>query len=471
VNRLWVKLTLAFVAVALAAVGVVAVLAARTTGAEFQEYVVSTGMMAQASYADALVEYYAANGSWAGVEAVLSQFGPGMGMGMGRGRGGQAASGPAGGGPNFSVADADGRVVASRTGLAVGEQLPQAALDQGLPLVMNGRRIGTLLNVRPAGTVLDQQAQAFLSQVRTSLVWAGLLAVLLALVLGIVISQRMAAPLVRLTHAASAIAGGNLEQQVPVRGGDEIGQLGTAFNQMASSLAEAEALRRNMVADVAHELRTPLTVIQGNLQAMLEGVFPMDAEQVASIYDETRLLTRLVDDLRDLALADAGQLRLERLPVDLAETARTATANFAAAADAAGVALACDAPDPAMTLGDADRLAQVLRNLFGNALRHTPAGGQVSVRVQRSGDLVRLDVVDTGTGIAPEDLPHVFDRFYRADKSRSRRGGGAGLGLAIVRQLVLAHGGNITVKSALGAGTVFTVVLPALPPAGASATA
>jgi two-component system, OmpR family, sensor kinase len=466
VNRLWVKLTLAFVAVALAAVGVVAVLAARTTGAEFQQYVVSTGMMAQTTYAETLVEYYAANGSWAGVENVLTQFGPGMGMGMGRGR--QATAGP-----NFSIADAGGRVVASKTGAAVGEQLPANALDQGLPLVLNGRRIGTLLNVRQADTVLDQQAQAFLNQVRTSLLWAGLLAVLLALVLGIVISQRMAAPLVRLTHAATAIAvaarsGGDLQQQVPVpgvpvRGGDEIGQLGTAFNQMASSLAEAETLRRNLVADVAHELRTPLTVIQGNLQAMLEGVFPMDAEQVASIYDETRLLTRLVDDLRDLALADAGQLRLEHLPVDLSETARSATANFAAAADAVGVTLTYDAPAPANVLGDADRLAQVLRNLVGNALRHTPAGGQVTVRVQQIGGRVRLDVVDTGSGIAPEDLPHVFDRFYRSDKSRSRRGGGAGLGLAIVRQIVLAHGGAITVKSALGAGAVFTVVLPALP--------
>jgi two-component system, OmpR family, sensor kinase len=454
-NRLWVKLTLAFVAVALAAVGVVAVLAARTTGAQFQEYVVASGARVQSAWTGALVGYYAANGSWSGVDDLLTQ--PGRGTGAGWGRGGQDT------GLSFTIADATGHVIASQAGEVVGQRLPSNVLAQGAPLILNGQRIGTLLNVRSADAVVDLQGQTFLRQVRNSLVWAAALAVLLALTLGIVISQRVASPLVRLTHAATAIAGGQLQQQVLVSGGDEIGQLGEAFNQMAHSLVEAETLRRNMVADVAHELRTPLTVIQGNLQAMLEGVFPMDTEQVVTIYDETRLLTRLVDDLRDLALADASQLRIERLPVDLAGLAEAAVGNFAAAAGAAGIQLLCDAPERTEVLGDTDRLAQVLRNLLSNALHHTPPGGQVTVRVTHGAGVAQLAVADTGSGISAKDLPHIFDRFYRADKSRSRRGGGAGLGLAIVRQLVAAHGGRISVAGSIGVGTTFTTSLSLAP--------
>ena len=231
---------------------------------------------------------------------------------------------------------------------------------------------------------------------------------------------------------------------------------------MAASLAEAETLRRNLIADVSHELRTPLTIIQGNIQAILEGVYPLEMAQMAGLYDETRLLTRLVDDLHDLALADAGQLRLERTPVNVSDLARTAVGQFDPVAEAAGVKLTLEtSEDVPEVLGDADRLAQALRNLLSNAIRHTPAGGQVTMRVGRSGEQVTIQVADTGSGIAPEDLPHVFDRFYRGDKSRSRRGGGAGLGLAITRQLVTAHGGQIEVASTPGLGTTFTITLPA----------
>jgi signal transduction histidine kinase len=459
VNRLWVKLSLAFLAISLAAIGVVAVLASRATGEQFRQYVVASGMMAnQPGWASALTEYYATHESWDGVDAVLAQLGPG-GMGMGRGR---AAAGVAG--PNLAVADAAGRVQASRTGELVGEVLPADVLAQGMPLTLEGRVIGTLLNVRGAEVVLDAQGQAFLRQVQTSLAWAALLAAILSLALGVLVSRLLTAPLGRLTRAAQAIAGGDLSQRVQVaeRSRDEIGDLGAAFNGMAASLAEAETLRKNLVADVSHELRTPLAVIQGNLLAILDGVYPLEMAQVASVYDETLLLTRLVDDLHELALAEAGQLRLEHAPVDLIALARTAIGQFGPAADAAGVELALTAGDDVPeVLGDADRLAQVLRNLLGNALRHTPAGGRIDLRMARAGDGVEIRVTDTGSGIEPEDLPHVFDRFYRGDKGGSRRGGGAGLGLAITRQLVAAHGGRITVASAPGQGTTFTITLPA----------
>jgi two-component system OmpR family sensor kinase len=457
VNRLWVKLTLAFLGVSLAAIGVVAILSARATGEQFRRYVVSMGMAGQSEWTDALVQYYATQGSWDGVGDLLAQMGSGAGGGMGMGRG-RGAMGNAG--PNLAVADEDGRVVASKSGELIGELLPSSLLAQGVPLSMDGRPIGTLLNVRPAEMMLDPQGEAFLSQVRASLAWAALLAAALSLVLGIGISRLLTAPLDRLTRAAQAVAGGDLSQRVDAQSKDEIGELGRAFNGMTSSLAEAETLRKNLMADVAHELRTPLTVVQGNLQAILDGVYPLEMAQVASLYDETRLLTRLVDDLHDLALADAGQLRLEREPVDLSELARTVVDHFAPAASAAGVVLELDAQDGLPPVdGDAGRLAQVLRNLLSNALRHTPPGGRVTVRIDRAGALARLQVADTGSGIAPEDLPHVFDRFYRGGENRGRAGG-AGLGLAIARQLVAAHDGQIEVASPPGAGTTFTITLP-----------
>jgi signal transduction histidine kinase len=280
----------------------------------------------------------------------------------------------------------------------------------------------------------------------------------------VLVSRLLTAPLGRLTRAAQAVAGGDLSPRVIIRSKDEIGALGDAFNEMTANLAEAETLRKNLVADVSHELRTPLAIVQGNLQAILEGVYPLDLAQVASVYDETRLLTHLVDDLHDLTLADAGQLRLERAPVDLVELAQTAVSQFGPSAEAAEVRLelAADEGVPAV-IGDPDRLAQVLRNLLSNALRHTPTGGQVFVRVARTGEKVTVQVADTGTGIPSADLPHVFDRFYRGEKGGSRRGGGAGLGLAIARQLVTAHGGQITVASSPGRGTTFAIELPAAP--------
>lgn len=456
-NRLWVRLTLAFLAIALLTAAIVALLSARSTGAQFQRYVAHS--MLAGDVAQNLITYYRVHGSWDGVEAVLAELGQGGGQGM-MGRGGRRF-GPS----RLTLADADGRVVADLSGGAVGRSLPESVLAQGVPLLLDGRQIGTLLNLRPMGVTLDSQGQAFLTRVRQSLVWAGVLAGALALALGLFLSRWLTAPLRRLSQAAAAIAAGDLSQQVTVNGAAEIVELGQAFNRMASSLREAETLRRNLMADVAHELRTPLTVIQGNLQAMLDGVYPLDQAQIATLYDETRLLTRLVEDLRELALAEAGQLRLERKPVDLVALARAAINSFAPAAEASHITLELMLP-PALdgvslhVTGDPDRLAQVVRNLLSNALQHTPSGGRVSVRLEPAEKQVRLIVSDTGSGIAPEDLPHIFDRFYRGDKSRSRRGGGAGLGLAIARQLVLAHGGTITVHSQPGQGATFTVTLP-----------
>jgi len=262
-----------------------------------------------------------------------------------------------------------------------------------------------------------------------------------------------------------------LSQRVPETGSAEIAALGQAFNHMAADLEKAEVLRRNMVADVAHELRTPLSVLQGNLRAILDGVYPLEQTEIAALYDETRLLSRLVDDLRDLAQAEAGRLHLDVRPTNLVEVIQTTVANLAVAAEAKGVRLTADwADEPCRersaerlppVLADPDRLAQIMRNLLSNALRHTPEGGQITVRGTVEGpQAVRIVVADTGEGIPSGDLPHVFERFWRAERSRSRGRGGSGLGLAIARHLVQAHGGEMGVESEVGKGSRFWFTLP-----------
>ncbi len=251
-----------------------------------------------------------------------------------------------------------------------------------------------------------------------------------------------------------------------VVGGDEIGRLSVAFNTMAGRRAELERLRKAMVSDVAHELRTPLSNIRGWLEAAEDGVVDNDGELLASVLEEALLLQHIIDDLRDLSAADAGELRLSKVPVPVTDVlAQTAHAHRADA-DASGVRLTVSADEAALVDADPVRLRQMTGNLLSNAIRHTPRGGTVALCARATEGSVRIDVADTGVGIAPDELPHVFERFWRAEKSRSRQTGGSGLGLSIVRKLAEAHGGTVTAHSAPGAGAVFRLTLPLLPEAG-----
>jgi signal transduction histidine kinase len=320
-------------------------------------------------------------------------------------------------------------------------------------------------------TLASGSAEAgFLDRVSRALLLSALGAAALALLLSLLLTRYLARPLRELATAARRVATGDLAQRVPIRSRDEVGALAAAFNEMAASLERGEAARRNLVADVAHELKTPLTVVEGTVEAMLDGVYPADRERLESIREEVTLLTKLVADLRELSLADAGGLRLEREPLDPGALVRRAVAAASARAEARGLTLAAELPDDLpLVAGDGGRLAQVLANLLDNALRYTPAGGRVTVSAVAApaepGDGtsgVRLAVTDTGPGIPAADLPHVFDRFYRADPSRARRSGGSGLGLAIARGYVEAHGGRIWAESASGRGTTVAFWLPAL---------
>jgi len=294
------------------------------------------------------------------------------------------------------------------------------------------------------------------------LVVAGTVA-LLAVAGSLLISRRVLRPIEALTTASRRLGAGDLSERVPVVGRDELAELARSFNWMADSLQRGEERQRRLVADVAHELRTPLANLRGYLEALKDGVVEPDPELFASLHEEAVLQQRIVDDLQDLALAEAGVLVYHWSTVDLGELLETCRVAHQAVAEAGGVELTAGSDEPVYVRADPDRLRQVLGNLITNALRATAAGGSVRLRAVRDGRLARVTVADTGVGIAPSHLPHVFDRFWRADPARGRRTGGSGLGLAIARQIVTDHGGTITVASEVGVGTTFTVTLPAWP--------
>ncbi|HEY9408375.1 MAG TPA: ATP-binding protein [Jiangellaceae bacterium] len=293
---------------------------------------------------------------------------------------------------------------------------------------------------------------------RTALV--GLAVLTVAAGVTVAAGRRFVRPIRALTTAAHQMESGDRTARVPVRGQDDIARLGHAFNAMAESVEAGEKQRRAMVSDVAHELRTPLANVRGYLEAAQDGVVALDPELVVSLLEESRLLQRLVDDLQDLALADAGALRLHPEECDVAELARQVVAAHQTSATEADVTLTIDASAPALAIADAVRLRQAVGNLVGNAVQYTPAGGEVHVNASSDGDHVVVRVEDTGPGIEADQLPHIFDRFYRVDASRSRATGGSGLGLAITKHLVEHHDGSIEVTSVVGEGTAFTIRLP-----------
>ena len=270
--------------------------------------------------------------------------------------------------------------------------------------------------------------------------------------------RRMAAPIGDVMEAADRVAGGDYATRVQVRGPGEVARLADSFNQMTQRLQANETQRRALLADVAHELRTPLSVIRGNVEGMLDGVYPPDETHLAPVLEETAVMARLLDDLQTLSTAEAGVLRLHRERVDPSALAQDAAAAFRSRADRAGVGLDCRAAGPVPEVEvDPMRIGEVLANLLTNAIRHTPSGGSVRVVVEPDPGGVAFTVADTGPGIDPRDLPHVFDRFVKSADS-----GGAGLGLAIARSLVEAHGGRIAAESAPGQGTTMRFVVPAV---------
>ncbi len=294
--------------------------------------------------------------------------------------------------------------------------------------------------------------------------YAALAAVVVALLLSLVFSRGVVKPLRAMMTASHRIADGRYEERVEVRGSDELAQLAARFNVMAEKLQQVEAMRRQLIGDVSHELRTPLTAIKGSMEGLMDGVLPANEETYSQIHAEADRLNRLVDDLQELSRVESGAYQLDIRPLDMAAGAQTVVKRLGHQFEERHIALQVDMPASLpRVLADEDRLVQVLTNLVGNAMQYTPEGGSVRVVATPGNVAVTVAVRDTGIGIPAEHLSHIFDRFYRVDKSRSRRaGGGSGIGLTIARALVEAQGGRIWVESA-GAeqGSTFSFTLPA----------
>jgi signal transduction histidine kinase len=481
-NSLWTRLMGVFLGVIIVGVIVMVVSVRLSTAAQLRLRVLSNDVAQANALAPLLASYYAQNGSWIGVETYLASapqsqnlpatqtgsgmmgpdgmMGPEMMENWGEWMGVTRTTGPLA--DRVVVLDASGKVIADTGQAIVGEQHPAEHASNGASsIVANGETVGAVLVGSMIEPVLNPADEDFLRSVNLSILITSVAVGLLALILGSLLFRQIISPLRALSHSARAIAEGDLGQRVAVHSDDEIGQVGRSFNRMAESLAEADVQRRNMMADIAHELRTPLTVVQGNLEALMDGVYDLTLENVAGIHKQTVVLTRLVADLRDLALAEAGQLRLERKPLSLENVISQVSEGLEIQAREKEVTLKVEvAEDLPKVQADEQRITQVLFNLISNALRHTPAGGTITISAEAREGRVLVSVRDTGSGIPPEDLPHVFERFYRADRSRARATGGSGLGLTIAKQIVQAHGGQISAQSWVGAGSTFAFSLP-----------
>jgi signal transduction histidine kinase len=440
------KLTLAFLLVGLVGAMLMAYFLWQNTQRRFDQFVADR---VRHSSVNMLAQHYRATGSWDGVETVFGRerfrsLGPYLRRG------------------GLVLVDRDGNVIFIQGDDKEISRLLRYVSRRGAPIEVDGVLVGRLLFDPSANRPLPGSPEAaFLASMTRAITLSALGATAIALLLGALLARTLTRPIRELTVATRALAKGDLGQQVTVRTQDEMGELATSFNQMSADLAQSSQLRRQMAADIAHELRTPLSLILGYTESLSDSKLPATQETFDIMHDEAQHLSRLIDDLRTLSLADAGELTLNRRPVDPQDLLERARLAHVAEAQRQEISIQLDAPsDLPEVQVDPGRIAQVLENLMSNALRYTRAGGQVTLSAAADGDTVALRVQDSGTGIAPEDLPYVFDRFYRAEKSRQRQGGESGLGLAIAKSLVEAQDGSVSVESVLGEGTTFTIALP-----------
>ncbi len=450
-RSLTVKLTLAFLLVSLIGVILVAVFSRAITEREFDRLALR---QAQNRFVEDVTTYYQYYGSWQGVDEALRHRPPPTP---------QPGQKPPLFLPSrlrFGLTDRQGTVVIPGGPYQVGDRASAAVLAQGTPLEVDGQEVGTIFftNTPPPRDPLEEQ---YLARINQALLIAAGTATLVALVLGVFLARALTRPLREITTATQAVAKGDLAQAVPVRSEDEVGQLAESFNRMSADLARVTQLRRQMTADIAHDLRTPLTVISGYLEALRDGDLQPTPARFEAMHDEAQHLKRLVQDLRTLSLADAGELPLNLEPVLVPDLLARVAAAFRHQAQQQQVDIRLEPQAGLPRLqADSERLVQVLGNLVSNALRYTPQGGEIILSVQTRAEGLLLTVRDTGSGIASDELPHIFNRFYRADKSRRQEEGESGLGLAIARAIVHAHHGTIRAESEMGQGTAIHIQLP-----------
>ena len=460
------KLALAFIAVSLLTGLALAFFFRSLISENFERYVLDQQSQTKLTLVEA---YYAQTGSWDGVDQVLSpgtgamMGGHGAGRGQGQGQGGNQTQQVTQAGPRtFGLADASGVVLVGLEELyPTGSQLTVQQLESGVPILYEGQQVGTLLSSRSIS--YSGLEQTFLNQVNQGLIWILLAAVLVVSLLSLLVSRNFTRPIKSLTAASHNLAEGKRTQLVEVRSSDELGELGKSFNRMSQEIENSERLRKQMTADIAHDLRTPLTVIGGYVEAARDGALDLTPERLDVLGLEINRLNRLVSDLRTLSQSDSGELIISREAVDPACLLTKIRDVFRLQAEQKGIRLEVGTAEglPALN-GDEGRLMQVLENLVANAIRHTPAGGQIGLSVSPATDSTALlfKVADNGEGIPAEELPLIFERFHRVDKSRHADSNQSGLGLAIARAIVEAHGGKIWAESLPDSGTTISFEIP-----------
>ena len=450
------KLNGALLLIVIIAVALMAFLTNLSTTSEFRQYVSAGNMMFTQSLANSLVDFYSDKGSWDDLQQSIESL-------------------PVSNSQRIIVADSSGRIVGDSSGEWLGEEIADLGLSNGTAIVISGDTTGMLFVLTSGGTgrghmggmgsqmtsVSEATEEDFLDEVNNSLWKVGLITAAVALVIGLILTRQITRPVKALINGARRLSKGELSYRVKVRSGDEIGELADSFNSMAATLEQVEQSRRQLTADIAHELRTPLTIIKGTVEGILDDVFKADSEHLNSIKEQTLLLTHLINDLRDISLAESGQLTLNLQPADIVDLVKRVITGFEPNAGEKNIRLDLSSAMESLEMElDPVRMEQVISNLLRNAIRHTPEGGSITVSISEVDDKLSLSVSDTGEGIEPEDLAHVFERFYRSGTSRSRKEGGTGLGLAIVKQMVEAHGGAVSVESTLGKGSTFIISLP-----------
>jgi signal transduction histidine kinase len=469
------RLTFTHALVAFIAVAIVAVLATLLIRAAFNRFAPQADAN---NLATQLSDRYQQSGGWDGVEVRLRRARQDP-------RFDQTPLGQLIRSRRVQVFDEQDRLIFDSAGPGQRRLVPRIPGGTDSSIIVDARTVGTVV-VAGDRTILNQQERSFLSVVYLSVIGGSALAGVIALVVGLLITGRVTRPLRSLKDAAQRLALGARHEPLAVPPDKELAELAISFNTMAAELEHQQQLRRQLVADIAHELRTPLSVLRLQLEGLEDGIEQPTPAALHSLAEEVGLLTRLVDDLRLLSLADAGQISLALDQVDAGAMLERAVTTATARARQQQIELRTEPPPTQLSAtADPQRLAQILGNLIENALRYTPAGGQVTVRaraddrppianrrppalgtetgssvVGRRSSVVVFEVSDTGAGIPPDELPQIFERFYRTDKARARETGGSGLGLAIVQRLVEMQGGQIWASSAVGRGTTFHVALP-----------
>lgn len=444
--KLTTKLILAFLLVSLFSSGVIVASTRIATNREFDKFV---NDRYKTELVDELEIYYTENKTWDGIEGSFVPFD------RNHSRQGE---------PQilfFSIADTSGRILVPGRRYTLGEIINSETLSSGTQIQFENKTVGILLyDTAPDRSPIEAE---FIHRINNSIFVSGIGTVILALILGTILSRTITRPIRELTTATKKMADQNFGHTVPVHSKDEIGELAESFNKMSGDLSRSFNLRKQMTADIAHELRTPLSLIIGHAEAVHDGVLPPSAENFEIIREEANRLEQLVNDLRTLSLADAGELSLDFQPVDINKLLSDIKAHYMIPFNQKRISLNLD-PAPAMLTANLDpiRFSQVLTNILDNALRYTPEDGHVDISTKQVDTQIEISIQDSGQGVTPAEAAHLFDRFYRADPSRSRNrdDGGSGLGLAIAKSIIEMHKGKIWAESERGKGLKVLIVLP-----------